>query len=78
LCLFTQIKRIQSREVEMSNINVANINFNKITRICFYFTDMFGKEAIKLITELDMHEDVRPFNVSTNIIQILLYYRLQS
>jgi len=25
---------------------------------------MFGKEAIKLITELDMHEDIRPFNVS--------------
>jgi len=59
----------------MSNINVANINFNKITRICFYFTDMFGKEAVKLITELDMHEDIRPFNVSTNTIQILSYYR---
>jgi len=29
---------------------------------------MFGKEAVKLITELDMHEDIRPFNVSTNII----------
>ncbi|XP_011648205.1 DNA replication complex GINS protein PSF1-like isoform X1 [Pogonomyrmex barbatus] len=23
---------------------------------------MFGKEAIKLVTELDMHEDIRPFN----------------
>lgn len=30
---------------------------------------MFGKEAVKLITELDMHEDIRPFSVSiTNII----------
>lgn len=25
---------------------------------------MFGKEAIKLATELDMYEDIRPFNVS--------------
>jgi len=58
----------------MSNINMANINF--ITRICFYFTDMFGKEAVKLIMELDMHEDIRPFNVSTNITQIY-YYILQ-
>ena len=42
---------------------MADINF--ITNIFFlYFTDMFGKEAIKLITELDMHEDIRPFNVS--------------
>ncbi|XP_071631087.1 DNA replication complex GINS protein PSF1 isoform X2 [Temnothorax longispinosus] len=24
--------------------------------------DMFCKEAIKLVTELDMHEDIRPFN----------------
>lgn len=23
---------------------------------------MFGKEAVKLVTELDMHEDIRPFN----------------
>lgn len=33
---------------------------------------MFGKEAVKLITELDMHEDIRSFNVSiTNIIIII-------
>lgn len=44
----------------------ANINF--ITN--FYLTDMFGKEAVKLLTELDMHEDIRPFNVSA--LQILL------
>lgn len=25
---------------------------------------MFGKEAVKLITELDMYEDIGPFNVS--------------
>lgn len=25
---------------------------------------MFGKDAVKLITELDMYEDIRPFNVS--------------
>jgi hypothetical protein len=32
---------------------------------------MFGKEAIKLIAELDMHEDIRPFNVRIDIIVIL-------
>lgn len=31
---------------------------------------MFGKEAVKLVTELDMHEDIRPFNVS--IINIII------
>lgn len=33
---------------------------------------MFGKEAIKLVTELDMYEDIRPFNVSMNVVIILI------
>lgn len=34
-----------------------------------FISGMFGKEAVKLVTELDMHEDIRPFNVS-----IIIYY----
>lgn len=37
---------------------------------------MFGKEAVKLITELDTHEDIRPFNVSVMNAVILYYYSI--
>jgi hypothetical protein len=32
---------------------------------------MFGKEAIKLIHELDQCEEIKPFNVSTYLLVII-------
>lgn len=35
-------------------------------------TEMFAKEAIKLIHELDQSEEIKPFNVSNYLVGITL------